>query len=289
MEYIFEKKYYFSLLGCLIVTIVAVSVIYLKTQQNAEIANLNEGLPPIDIVDVASNNTPVDSIIPEQEFSVIPDEPRITIHDEQIVLDYPISQPQEVIIPGKPLDVAEQEKADQEKADQEKADQEKTIETFKVEEPQAIASNVVIEETLPVFSFTAESKLLLPITGEIMMSFSTDTPVFFKTLNQYRINQALRIKAEVGAEVMAAADGIVSAIAKDFAKGYSITIDHGNGYQTVYSQLQEKMNVKEGQVVTKGNVIAYVDNPTTYFSLEGSHLCFEVFLDAKTINPDDLL
>ncbi len=65
--------------------------------------------------------------------------------------------------------------------------------------------------------------------------------------------------------------------------GNYIIIDHGNGMSTVYAHCQS-VNVKNGQTVTKGDVIGTVG--TTGWST-GNHLHFEVRKNGKAVNPLD--
>ncbi len=60
--------------------------------------------------------------------------------------------------------------------------------------------------------------------------------------------------------VKASADGIISGIYKNIAQGtYSIVIDHGNGYQTLYSGL-EKIDVELDAQIDQNTVIAQAKN-----------------------------
>ncbi len=63
--------------------------------------------------------------------------------------------------------------------------------------------------------------------------------------------------------------------------GNSLTIDHGNGYQTIYMHLKKKL-VKKGDEVSCGDVIAKMG--TTGCST-GQHLHFTVKINGKTDDP----
>lgn len=83
------------------------------------------------------------------------------------------------------------------------------------------------------------------------------------------------IPAPAGTEIHAAQAGVVTQVAqvKDSVYGYYVQISHGSGYSTFYAHMISKAIVKEGDTVTKGQVIGYVGS-TGYST--GNHLHFEV-------------
>ncbi|MGZ9583851.1 M23 family metallopeptidase [Paenibacillus marinisediminis] len=89
------------------------------------------------------------------------------------------------------------------------------------------------------------------------------------------------IGGEVGDPVYAAADGKVVTAEFNASRGNYIVIRHASGLDTWYMHLS-KIVVKEGQEVTKGDLIGKVG---TSGRSTGAHLHFEVIQDGKTINP----
>jgi murein DD-endopeptidase MepM/ murein hydrolase activator NlpD len=148
----------------------------------------------------------------------------------------------------------------------------------------------VVPQTKQVFlSFNDNSKMQWPIKGEIVMDYSKDHTIYDKTLEQYRVNEAISIAAKLGTPVKAAAAGTVVSISKDNRKGCTVVLDHGNGWQTTYSQLQENVIVDQNQVVDAGDVIGGVGNPTKYSILLGEHLDFEIMKNGESTDPKMLL
>lgn len=88
--------------------------------------------------------------------------------------------------------------------------------------------------------------------------------------------------ASTGTEVYATGDAIVKEV-RDSKRGYGnhIVLDHGFGYETVYAHLSD-FNVREGQVVKRGDVIGFVGN--TGFS-SGPHLHYEISKNGEKLNP----
>ena len=161
------------------------------------------------------------------------------------------------------------------------------------QEPAAVetAGTVVQADTTPADSlnFKAEEGLLWPVKGDVIINYSMDHTIYHATLMQYKCNPAIIIDAEVGAEVKAAAKGIISSIDADNEEtGYTITMNIGDGYSVVYGQL-DNIGLQVGDMVNEGDVIGAVVEPTKYYTMEGSNLYFEVLENDETVNPMLLL
>ena len=88
-------------------------------------------------------------------------------------------------------------------------------------------------------------------------------------------------------EVVAAMSGEVKEVKEDPFTGNRITIVHSNGFETIYSSVNDIL-VKEGDTVAQGEQIATSmeneSNPNA-----GIHLHFKVKKDGVLINPESLL
>ena len=60
-----------------------------------------------------------------------------------------------------------------------------------------------------LLSFADNSKLMWPVSGNVILNYSMDKTVYFKTLDQYKYNPAVIFSAEVGDQVIAATTGVV--------------------------------------------------------------------------------
>lgn len=98
-------------------------------------------------------------------------------------------------------------------------------------------------------------------------------------------HKGIDIGASAGAEIVAAADGTVTAAAYSSAAGNYVMIDHGGGLYTVYMHASSLV-VSAGQEVKAGEVIAKVGS--TGIST-GNHLHFGVSLNGSYVNPWDYL
>ena len=102
---------------------------------------------------------------------------------------------------------------------------------------------------------------------------------FYKTVT---VHNGMDLLAATGTAVLAAADGVVTKAVKNGKReGSSITIDHKNGYVTVYNHLG-KINVRKGQKVKQGVRIAEVGMTGMTFA---PHLHYEVWYNGKVMDP----
>lgn len=135
--------------------------------------------------------------------------------------------------------------------------------------------------------YSEENGLTRPVSGEVIMHYSMDTSVYFKTLDQYTRNPAVIFGAEEGTNVSACAEGQVVSIFEDSKIGHAVTLDLGDGYQVTYGQLQN-IQVDEGDYVEAGEILATVSAPTKYYVEEGTNLYFKMSRDGAAVNPENL-
>ncbi len=124
-----------------------------------------------------------------------------------------------------------------------------------------------------------------PVAGEIVMDFSTDRLIYDSTLDQYRTNDCVAIAAESGEKITAAASGVVAEVGESREDGWYVVVDHENGWQTTYGQMQENLAVNVGDKVSDGSVIGYVGEPTLYGAMLGEHVEFKVTLNDYAVDP----
>lgn len=147
------------------------------------------------------------------------------------------------------------------------------------------------EETFGVANlvFPEADGLLWPITGDILLNYSMDKGVYFKTLGQYKCNPALLIKGSEGDEILSSCNGTVQSIKEDAETGLTITMSAGDSaagkhYEIVYGQL-DNLKVAEGEMVSAGQVLGTLAKPTKYYVSEGTHLYYKVLMDGEPTNP----
>ena len=60
--------------------------------------------------------------------------------------------------------------------------------------------------------------------------------------------------------------------------------DKEDGYELTYGQLTD-LTVAEGDIVTTGEIIGQVAEPTKYYSVEGCNVYFKLTKDGQPVNP----
>ncbi len=180
----------------------------------------------------------------------------------------------------------QEEKADEINVTKEAENKETEAETEKKAEEEAPAEDAPAISTAmqPTLSFKDNDTLVWPIVGNVLINFSMDKTVYFKTLDQYKYHPAIVIQANEGDMVTAAAAGKVTEVYQDAQIGNAVKMDLGNGYEVTYGQLQNIL-VSEGSYVSMGDLIAEVAAPTKYYSVEGTNVYFMLTKDGTPVNP----
>lgn len=136
--------------------------------------------------------------------------------------------------------------------------------------------------TLAQWVNAASAPMLWPVIGPITGSFGERVDPFN---GEGAFHSGVDISSSYGQPVLAPADGVVTYA--DFYNGYGrmLQIDHGNGISTRYGHLSG-FAVTDGQMVHKGQVIAYVglSGRST-----GPHLHYEVRIHDTPVNPHKFL
>lgn len=141
-----------------------------------------------------------------------------------------------------------------------------------------------------IFSLFDETKeMSWPVFGNIVSKFDMDTAVYDKTLDQYKTSDSICISSTIGADVKAAAEGKVEDIFVDDELGQTVVINHGNGWISTYSQLEEDVLVAVGDVVDEGQPIGKIAQPSKYGVALGPHLDFKITKDDTPKNPTEIL
>ena len=139
--------------------------------------------------------------------------------------------------------------------------------------------NTDSDNTLPAF--------MAPAVGLVTKGHDMETLVYSNTTDDWRVHRGIDIVTAIGAEVMAAADGTITAIEEDPMYGTTVTITHKGGAVTRYCNLDASLpeNVKVGATVKCGDCIGVVGESATIEIADDPHLHFEMTVDGKDVDP----
>ena len=153
---------------------------------------------------------------------------------------------------------------------------------LEAEEMTEVSAGDVIAEG---FSESALISLQWPVEGEVILPFSMDRSVYFKTLAQYQYNPAMLIGVSEGTEVFTCAAGTVIDVGKSNEYGHYVTMDLGDGYMITYGQLFD-ISTEVGEQLDAGERIAMVAYPTRNYLEEGDNLYLKLTQNDTPINPE---
>ena len=71
--------------------------------------------------------------------------------------------------------------------------------------------------------------------------------------------------------------------------GTTVVIDHGDGCQTTYANLQAQPAVEAGDTVSAGQIIGTVGSTAAAESAQAPHLHFAVAKDGDAVDPEEFL
>ncbi len=128
-----------------------------------------------------------------------------------------------------------------------------------------------------------------PVKGEIERRYSVETLAYDVTMKDWRTHDGVDVLADKGTVVRAASDGTVESITQDDLYGTTVTIDHGNGLKSTYSNLADKPTVKQGDSVGAGDVIGSVGATALCEVGQGSHVHIAMSKDGNSVDPTKYL
>ena len=132
-----------------------------------------------------------------------------------------------------------------------------------------------------------ENFLLIKPVPNARISSRFNPKRFHPILKRYRAHLGVDYAAPRGTKIYAAGDGVVNFVGNKGGYGKTITIQHSNGYMTLYAHVNGyAKGIKKGKKVKKGQLIAYVGS--TGLST-GPHLHFGLYKNGNAINPESVV
>lgn len=153
-------------------------------------------------------------------------------------------------------------------------------------EGATINDEVGIEPVAPVVAPVPLAKLHFPLAGaSVQNAFAMSAKS--KTLGDWRSHLAVDFSAQNGAEVQAAAAGVVSkVVTNDPYWGTIVTLDHGGGWSTSYSNISSPM-VREGERVAARQPIGQITENPPLELLDALHLHFVFLQNGQPIDSSN--
>ncbi|MCI6771021.1 MAG: M23 family metallopeptidase [Oscillospiraceae bacterium] len=124
---------------------------------------------------------------------------------------------------------------------------------------------------------------ILPCDGEVVKKFSSDQPVYSKTMSDWRIHEGLDFMVEEGEKICSVGNGKVTKVISDPMWGYVVEIDYGT-FIGRYCSLKQGTGVSIDDIVSAGDIIGEIGTIPAESSDE-PHLHFEVIKNEKKIDP----
>jgi septal ring factor EnvC (AmiA/AmiB activator) len=121
-----------------------------------------------------------------------------------------------------------------------------------------------------------------PVKGPVISKFGSHKNPTLKTITE---NTGVDIKSDAGSKVQAVFSGIVTTVTYIRGYGNTVIIDHGAGFYTVYTHVDD-VEVNENVYVKARQIIAHVGKPDTGNS---SKLHFEIWGNREKLNPEHWL
>ena len=112
--------------------------------------------------------------------------------------------------------------------------------------------------------------------------------VYSKTFCDYRFHNGIDIEGDEGDLAVAVLAGKVEKIETSKSEKTSIWLNHGNGWRSYYSHL-EQVKIKAGDTVKAGQEIGIIGYPGQEEDLEGPHLHYALEIDGQAVNPLDYM
>ena len=122
----------------------------------------------------------------------------------------------------------------------------------------------------------------------ILKDYADDHLQFNENLNRWEIHLALDMSSE-NANVMSVLDGTVASVECNSLEGCVVTINHADGFVSVYGSLEEEALIKVGDKVSKGQLIGKASSTAANEAVKGNHLHFQLLKDGVEVDPNNYL
>ncbi len=190
--------------------------------------------------------------------------------------DVPIEEPQESM------------ESVEDKVDADEIPFEEPVEDTIKQPTEAIEeSSPMVEETVAPQAVPAEPlNFMMPVTGEIIQSFSGEELIYNETMGDWRTHNGVDIAAPLDTPVVAAKAGVVTYVSVDDLWGGVVEIET-DGIVVRYCGLNSEISAQKGQELRCGDVIGRVGETPSELSLQ-PHIHVEAIRDGEYFDFNEL-
>ena len=152
----------------------------------------------------------------------------------------------------------------------------------------AVALNVTPQDDGTEVS-TGAMKFETPMQNAVVVKdYADDHLQYNADLKRWEIHLAVDLASDKS-DVFAVCDGVVTSVVMDELDGCVVNIAHENGFESVYSSLQENTTLKVGDKVKAGQKIGNADKSAINESGTGAHLHFALLKNGIEVDPNAYL
>ena len=131
-------------------------------------------------------------------------------------------------------------------------------------------------------------KFIKPLDREISKIYSDDKLIYSKTLEMWKTHDGIDIKCDIGSPVFSIEKGYVEKIYDDAFYGVTAVINHGQGYKSSYSNLNEETKIHKGENIKKGQKIGIVGTTSIGEIKDNPHLHFTLYQNDEIVDPSSI-
>lgn len=152
---------------------------------------------------------------------------------------------------------------------------------------QSYAEEVTADDDVDEEADGTEKELSfsMPVEGDVVKEFAKGNLAYSETLKEWTTHVGIDIKADKTSVVKAAEAGIVKTIKNDPRYGITVTVEHKDGFKTVYANLLTAEFVSEGENIVQGQTVGTVGTSANFEVAEEPHLHFEIWKDGEVVDP----
>lgn len=144
-----------------------------------------------------------------------------------------------------------------------------------------VTTHATTTKTTATTALPAQSTFALPLTNAVVRGYGK-APIYWETLNTWRVHHAVDYAGKEGATVKAAASGTVTKVYEDALWGGCVVIDHRDG--TTFTYRGVKCSLATDTVVKVGEPIGVLCEIPCEKEL-GFHLHLEMTADDRVVDP----